>query len=133
MLSTISISLIFSLFANLSGTSNQPTKTPRQLFETGSFVYVGMEDEALIQRTKDMQIEVMNNGQSRVYMKIVWLDDYSYVLIQKKLENMKAGKCSRKNSKIKTVITEYTEDTYTCNYDAGKCGLGTITIKKIKD
>lgn len=133
MLSTISISLIFSFFANLTTISNKPEKTPRQLFETGSFVYVGAEEDALIHRTKDTQIEVMNGGQAKVYMKIVWLDDYTYVLIQKKLENMKAGKCARKNSKIKTVITDYTEDTYTCNYDAGKCGQGTISIKKIKD
>jgi len=125
--------LIFSLFTNLSVSTDQPTKTPKQLFEAGSFVYVGMESEAIIHRTKDMQIEVMNNGQSRVFMKIVWLDDYTYVLIQKKLENMKSGKCSRKNSKITTVITDYTEDTYTCNYDAGKCGQGTISIKKIRD
>jgi hypothetical protein len=133
MLSTISISLIFSLFAHYPSISNKPDKTPRQLFEKGSFVYVGMENEALIERTPDMQIEIMNGGKAKVYMKIVWLDDYTYVLIQKKLVNMKATKCARKNSKIKTVITDYTEDSYTCNYDAGKCGQGTITIKKIRD
>ena len=133
MLSAISFSLIFSLFANLPASSPKPDKTPRQLYETGTFVYVGMQSDAVIMRTKDTQVEIMNGGQAKVYMKIVWIDDYSYVLIQKKLENMKAGKCSRKNSKIKTVITDYTEDTYTCNFDAGKCGQGTITIKKIKD
>jgi hypothetical protein len=132
MLNLLSFSIIFSLLSGLGSSQKEQKATPRELFSTGTFVYVGAENDALIERTKTMQIETMNGGKTKIFMKIKWLDDQTYVLTQKRVINLD-GDCMSRGSKIRTVISDYTDNTYTCFFDAGKCGNGLAQIKKIKN
>lgn len=107
-------------------------ETPKMLFETGTFVYVGMENEATIVRKKNQQIETYNGGRTIIVMKIKWENDYTYVLTQKKATNSPKN-CMKRGSKIKSIITDFSSDRYSCTFNAGKCGSGSSIIRKIKD
>jgi hypothetical protein len=125
----MSFSFLFSVLTNM-GLEQTPTKkTPRELFSTGTFVYVGSEN-ASITRTKTKQIE--NAKDFTVVLGIKWINDYTYVLTQRKISNS-TNQCFKRGSKITTIVTEYDENSYTCTYDAGKCGSGAAVIRKISD
>jgi hypothetical protein len=71
--------------------------------KTGEFFYPGRKDAAKIIRKKDKQIEIYNNGLSRLVFKLKWANDSTYVLTLKKKIN--APGPLKKGDWIKATIT----------------------------
>src|SRR5690554_7101380 len=53
-------------------------------FKTGTFTYESQEGEVEIIRTKTKQIEIYNDGKSKLITNIKWENDSTYVLTDRK-------------------------------------------------
>lgn len=95
-------------------------------FKTGVFTYVDVPGNVEIIRTETTQTEILNNGKSKMILKITWENDSTYVLKLKKLVNMPG--ILRKGDVIVTTIYEADQNSYKYSYTAsgGLTGTGEI-------
>jgi len=89
---------------------------------TGEFYYEGLEDSARIVRTINQQIEVFNNGKSKLILNIEWISASTYILIHQ--EAINAPGCLKKGDTIKCTILNCKDDYYIYTYSTAKCGSG---------
>ena len=101
-----------------------------EYFKTGKFTYEGKEGEVEIIRTKNKQIEVYNGGNSKLILKIKWINDSTYVLTHKKSIN--APGCLEKGDWIKATILNGSKDQYECSYTSNRCGEGKSIFIKLE-
>ncbi len=98
-------------------------------FKTGVFLYEGMDSTKQITRTKNKQIEVFNEGKSKLVFDVEWTSDTTYLLRFKKAVN--APGCLQKYDCIAVVINSISENSYSCRYISNNCGEGTSVFYKI--
>lgn len=98
--------------------------------KTGRFTYEGKEGEVEIIRTKRKQIEIFNEGKSKLILKIKWINDSTYVLTHKKSINNSG--CLDKGDWIKAKILKRKKDRYECSYTSNKCGGGKSVFIKLE-
>lgn len=98
--------------------------------KTGKFAYEGNEGEIEIIRTKKKQIEIFNNGKSKLILKIKWLNDSTYVLTHIKAKN--AVGCLQKGDTIKAIILNRNGNRYECSYSSNRCGDGKSVFIKLE-
>ena len=115
------------VFGNLSGQDSGCLEK----FRTGTFQYeTGGGEKVIIYRTKRKQTEVFNNGKSKLILKIKWLNDSTYLLIQKKAVN--APGCLKKGDIIKTRVVSCEGERFTCEYSSERCGKGKSVFLKLE-
>lgn len=97
----------------------------------GIFVYQTTKGtEVKIIRREQKQKEISNGGKSKLFTKIRWLNDSTYVLIFKREKN-DAG-CLKKGTRIINTIIKCSENEYTVRSLSAECGETEDKIKKIK-
>ncbi len=99
-------------------------------FKTGTFTYESQEGEVEIIRTKTKQIEIYNDGKSKLITNIKWENDSTYVLTHKKAIN--AEGCLDKGDWIRTKIISRDGNRYEADFVSNKCGRGTAIFIKLK-
>lgn len=98
--------------------------------KVGKFTYEGKEGEIEIVRTKNRQVEIYNNGKSKLILKIDWINDSTYVLTH--IKSINAPGCLEKGDWIRATITSRSGDTYECTYTSNRCGSGKSVFKKLE-
>lgn len=121
--------LIFIFLACFCTSAKSQSSDDYKKFHIGTFVYGGKKDVEII-RTKKMQTEVYNAGKSKIIMKIVWLNDSTYMLTVKKLVN--APGCLQKKDWITSVILDIQGNKSICSSRTANCGLSQAAIVKVK-
>lgn len=127
MKKSIILSLTFLFLASLAFAQD---KVDYSKFRTGTFSYPGQEEDVIITWTKHKQIEVYNGGESKLILKVEWLNDSTYLLTHKKSIN--APGCLDKGDWIKTKITQVNGNRYLCESTTNKCGSGELIIVKLE-
>lgn len=99
-------------------------------FKTGTFTYLNSESKVKIVRSENEQVEIYNDGESRLILDIHWENDSTYVLTLKQAIN--APGCLQIGDWIKTTITSAEKSRYTCTYTSNRCGSGESEFIKLK-
>ena len=99
-------------------------------FRTGIFTYQNSKTRVKIVRTEDEQIEIYNDGNSKLILGIHWENDSTYVLTHKQAIN--APGCLQIGDWIKTTITSAEKNKYSCTYTSNRCGSGESVFIKVK-
>lgn len=95
---------------------------------TGRFTYEGEEGKVEIIRTENRQVEIYNNGKSKIILKLKWTGDSSYVLTRIGGENVEKGPLKLGN-KIFTHVNKQIGKKYYCSWKAKKLSGGCVIIK----
>lgn len=98
--------------------------------KSGKFTYEGMEGKIEIIRSNDKQVEIYNNGESKLILKIEWINDHEYILTH--LESLNAPGCLEKGDSIKTTVVKCEDNKYYCVFTSNKCGNGSATFIKLE-
>ncbi|SMC81345.1 hypothetical protein [Moheibacter sediminis] len=97
-------------------------------FKTGKFSYEGNSGKVEIIRTEKKNIEIFNNGKSKLINEIKWINDSTYILTHKKSIN--ASGCLDKGDWVKSTIIKVDGNSYTIKAISNKCGEGQTVIHK---
>lgn len=101
---------------------------------TGKYYYISDNDTVLINRTKSTQIESINKGQSKLVLKVTWINNEEFLLTFKKFINFdEKVSCMKKGQVIKVKINQCYADRYTSSYTTDNCGKGFSTFYKLPD
>jgi len=98
---------------------------------TGRFKYANKLEGTTIVRTKKKQVEYSNNGNSKLILRVKWLNDSTYTLTHKKSVNKDPG-CLVKGVEILVQIKECDSLAYFATYSSTKCGKGESYFIKIE-
>lgn len=121
--------LLLLLSCLFSVSYSQTPKKTYEGFKTGKFTYLAGDETVLIIRKKNTQTEIFNNGESKIILRINWLDDSNYTLTLKKAIN--APGCLNKGDTINARIIKRSSNEYTCTYTSKNCGSGESTFTKV--
>lgn len=97
-------------------------------FKIGIFQYEANGELIEIKRTKKKHVETYNNGNSKLILKVKWLDESTLLLIYKRSVN--APGCLKKGDWVKVEILKINGDIYTCKVSSEKCGTDKADIIK---
>lgn len=121
-------SILFSLMFHIDVYSQE--KLTYEDIKTGTFTYEGQEGNVEIIRTKREQIEIFNEGKSKITLKIEWVNDFTYILEVKELIN--APGCLKRGDWIKASIGNRDKKGYDCSYTSSSCGSGSSRFIKLE-
>lgn len=99
---------------------------------TGKFKAISEDGKELaytVIRKKKKQIEVYNNGQSKIVSRIDWLNDSTYTLTT--IEKINAPGCDKVGAIARVRILNCKNLIQTCEWSQDGCGKGVTRLKKI--
>jgi hypothetical protein len=99
-------------------------------FKTGKFTYQGKSGVVEIIRTNKKQVEIFNDGKSKLILKINWINDSTYILTLIKKINIHG--CLERGDWIKATITNRNGNKYECTYISKNCGGGKSVFVKLE-
>lgn len=117
------------LFLLLTLSLSAQEKSNYKDFRKGTFVYEGVDDVKLI-RTKKKQVEIFNDGKSKITMSIKWENDSTYVLTVTEILNSPG--CLHVGDVIYTKITKREGPKFFFSYQTANCGNGAGELIKVK-
>ncbi len=112
------ILLIVTIFCVFTLTTKAQVSECAKKMREGKFTYEGREYDVQVIRTKNKQVEIFNNGKSKIISKIHWVSDTEYWLIFKRSKNVKM--VNRKKGeimKVKIISCEGNKYYYECRGD----------------
>lgn len=86
------------------------------------------ESDGVLERSKDLQTEIYNQGQERITLKLNWISSDTYEMSMQNPENQQA---TIKTQKILVRIVSWDDEAYSCHYIAGD-SFGTQSYVRIK-
>jgi hypothetical protein len=124
--------LFLSLLLNgLSLISFGQNKDCLKSMRTGKFTYAGRNGEGIeILRSKGEQVELTNNGRSKLILSIDWRAEDIYVLTLKKIVNNQG--CLNPGDWIRVKIIACEGTSYKAKFDSERCGSGESVFVKLE-